>query len=133
MIEQDYILRLMREFFEALELFLQSRKSVEVKIEKLQLLYEQYVGSSEFYHTATIDEVMQQMEQFAPEQRLYRIEMLAELYFVDADLHTGPSRADLLQRALTLFRFIDCHSRVFSMDRLAKISKLEKQLGLQES
>ena len=84
MIEQDYILRLMREFFEALELLLRSRKSVEIKIEKLQQLYEQYVGPADFYHAAPMEEVMASFERFKPEERLYKMEMLAELYFVDA-------------------------------------------------
>lgn len=129
MIEQDYILRLMREFFEALELLLRSKKSVEIKIEKLQQLYEQYVGPADFYHAAPMEEVMASFERFKPEERLYKMEMLAELYFVDADWHTGPARDELMQRALNMFRFVDRHGKTYSMDRLQKISQLEKQLA----
>ena len=56
-------------------------------------------------------------------------EMLAELYFVDADWHTGPARDELMQRALTMFRFVDRHGKTYSMDRLQKISQLEKKLA----
>jgi len=129
MIEQDYILRLLREFFEALELLLQNKKSVEIKIEKLQQLYDQYVGSSEFYHTASMDQVMTSFEKFPPEQRLHRMEMLAELYYVDADWHTGPSRDELMHRSLALFRFVDRHSKTYSFDRLNKITHIEKSLA----
>ena len=40
MLEQDYIMRLVREFFEALELFIRQKRPIEVKIENLRALYD---------------------------------------------------------------------------------------------
>lgn len=132
MLEQDYIMRLVREFFEALELFLLRREAVEVKAERLQTLYNQYVGPADFYRTAEMSDVMQSFERFDQYERLHRMEMLAELYYVDADLHTGPQRQHLLSQSLQLFRFIDRHSGVYSFDRLNKINRLERALTEKE-
>jgi hypothetical protein len=129
MLEQDYIMRLVREFFEALELFIRQKRPIEVKIENLRALYDQYVGPAAFYQTAEMADVMDSFGRFEESQRIHRMEMLAELYYIDADLHTGPQRDDLLNRALTLFRYIDSHSDTFSFDRLNKINRLEKSLN----
>ena len=74
-------------------------------------------------------DVMDSFGRFEESQRIHRMEMLAELFYIDADLHTGPQRDDLLNRALTLFRYIDSHSDTFSFDRLNKINRLEKSLN----
>ena len=129
MLQQDYIMRLIREFMAALQRFLQ-KKEGEDKQEALKDLYRQYLGDYELYHITTMDETMQSFEQFPVEQRIHRMEMLAELYYVEADMKSEPTRSELLQRALMLFRFIDQHGKTYSFDRVEKIDLIVKKLNI---
>lgn len=87
MLEKDYIMRLVREFGEAVALLL--NKSVKKQQEEIQHMYNGYVYSYEFYHTAALEDVMDSFGQFPEDERLPRMEMLARLYYVEADLKTG--------------------------------------------
>lgn len=119
-------MRLVREFFEALELL--KRKDLKERKDELERMYGQYVGPYAFYHTASVTEIMDSMEQFAPEERLPRLEMLAELYYTETALVSGPMRTMLLEKALSLFNFIDGHGQTYDMTRLGKIAEIKKQL-----
>ena len=74
MIQQDYILRIIREFMEALQLFVSRQKDIKKKEEKILELYTAYVGDPVFYHTAAMDDVMDSFTQWPVEERLYRME-----------------------------------------------------------
>jgi len=95
----------------------------------LHEMYEMYVGPYEFYQGASNDEVMKSFEKYPEEQRIHRMEMLAELYYVEAGMRTQPFKDILLQRALPLFEFIDRHSGVYSFDRLRKIDDIKKRIN----
>lgn len=128
MIQQDYIMRIIREFMEALQLYVSRQKDVKKKQEKILELYDSYVGDHVFYHTATMDDVMDSFTQWPVEERLYRMEMLAELYYAETEIMTGPMRELLLERAMQMFVFIDRNSRTFSFDRQSKISRIQEIL-----
>ncbi|MBQ1774459.1 MAG: hypothetical protein IIZ97_09550 [Prevotella sp.] len=128
MLQQDYILRIIREFMEALQLYVSRQKDVKKKQEKILELYDSYVGDHVFYHTATMDDVMDSFTQWPVEERLYRMEMLAELYYAETEVKTGPMRQMLLERAMQMFVFIDRNSRTFSFDRQSKISRIQEIL-----
>jgi len=72
------------------------------------------------------------MAGFPENERLHRMEMLAELYYVEADLVVGPSRNMLLDKALSLFRFITLHDRTYDIMRLQKIAAIKKRLSEDE-
>jgi len=127
MLQRDYFLRLIREFAEALELML-NKKNAEQQREEVKELYRQYVGPYEFYHTATIDEVMQSMEQFPEDERTDRLEMLAELCYAEASLLTGPTRQMLEEKAYMLFDFVNTHSATFSIARQQKLALLKQAI-----
>jgi metal-responsive CopG/Arc/MetJ family transcriptional regulator len=127
MLQQDYIMRLIREFMAALQRFLEKNEG-ENKQEALRDLYRQYLGEYELYHTTTMEEVMQSFERFPQEQRIHRMEMLAELYYAETEVKTGPMRQMLLERAMQMFVFIDRNSRTFSFDRQSKISRIQEIL-----
>ena len=130
MLQQDYIMRLIREFFAALERALE-KKEIESRSEAIHLMYEQYLGHPyEFFQGSSMEEVMEAINQYPEEQRIHRMEMLAELYYVEADMRATPFRAELHRRALLLFHFIDSHSGLFSFDRRNKIEKIEKELSV---
>lgn len=124
MLQQDYFMRLLREFAEALQLLL-NKKGHDRQMEEIQAMYNRYIGnSSEFFHTASIDEVMTSFDRFHEDERISRMEMLADLYYAEAGLTTTPSRAILLERALTLYVYVDANSRTYSIGRLEKISRI---------
>ena len=58
-------------------------------------------------------------------ERIYRIEMLAELYYREADLKSEPMREDLLDKAFKLFSFVDRNSKTFSFERINKINEIQ--------
>lgn len=124
MLQQDYFMRLLCEFAEALQLLL-NKKDHDRQMEEMQAMYNRYIGnSSEFFHTASIDEVMTSFDRFHEDERISRMEMLADLYYAEAGLTTTPSRAILLERALTLYVYVDANSRTYSIGRLEKISRI---------
>ena len=130
MLQQDYFLRLIREFFAALQRALE-KNEIEDRTKAIHELYEQYVGSYEFYQDATIEEVMTDIERYPENQRIQRLEMLAELYYVEASLRVPPFIEHLYNQAYLLFRFIDTNSGVYSIERKQKIAEIEKKLKIE--
>ena len=128
MLQQDYIMRLIREFFAALQRLLE-KNEIEDKTKALHEMYEQYLGPYEFYQGASMDEVMQSFEKFPEEQRIHRMEMLAELYYVESNMRALPFNDILRRRDLPLFEWIDRHSGVYSFDRLRKMDDIKKRLN----
>lgn len=128
MLERDYIMRLVREFGRALELLLKN-KDREQQREEMRSMYNQYVGPYEFYHTAAVEDVMDSFGQFPEGERLERMEMLAELYYAEADMLSGPMGDMLLEKALVLFEFVDRHSRTYSIERLTRIGNIRLKLA----
>ena len=121
MLQQDYFLRILEEFGRALGLFTQNKKDIALKQQEILKLYDSYVGDNIFYHTGTMDDIMDSFGRFPEEERLDRMEMLAELYYAESDLKTGPARDVLLDKARKLFIFIDHHSRALSLSRQQRI------------
>jgi hypothetical protein len=128
MLQRDYILRLIQEFAAALQRLIE-KKEIEDITEKLDKMYDQYIGPHAFYQTAEMDDVMDSFSRFNDNERMDRMEMLAQLYYVEADMKSEPTRTMLLQRALLLFDFIDRNGKTFSFDRRAKIDKIVKAIG----
>ena len=127
MLQQDYIMRLIQEFAAALRRVLH-KKEIEDRSEAIRDLYQQYLDGYEEYHISTMDEVMQSFTRYETDQRIYRMEMLAELYYVEADMKSEPTRTQLLERSLMLFSFIDSHSKTLSFERQQKIGEIKKRL-----
>lgn len=129
MLQRDYILRIIKEFLEALELVVRDKKDYAETEKRLTELYRTYLDAPEFYRTATMDDVMDSFTRYPEDERLDRIEMLANLYYVDGGMKTGVSREFFMKRALRLFVFIDSHSRTYSFDRVSKIDAIKKELS----
>lgn len=124
MLQRDYIQRLIREFMAALQRLIEKNEAGE-RQEEARRLFTQYVGDYTFYHTATLEDVMQSFGKYPEEERLERINMLAELYYAEADSLSEPARTAVLDRAFMLFDFIDRHSRTYSPDRLKKMDDID--------
>ncbi len=129
MLQRDYIQRLIREFMAALERMLEKNEG-ESRREEIRELYNQYVGPYAFYHVATIDDVMKAMAGIDDEEkRLSKMEMLAELYYREADLESKPMRDQLLENAFMLFDYVETHGDTYSIDRRNKMGIIRQQLG----
>lgn len=128
MLQRDYLVRLVHEFAQALQL-LRNRKDREKQLEEMREMYRQYLGGPyEFWHTAELDDVMDAIGQFPEEERLDRLEMLAELYYAESALHSLPIRDLLLDKAFHIFDYCDLHSDTFSIERQQKIAEIRRQL-----
>ena len=129
MLQRDYIQRLIREFMSALERMLE-KKEVTTRREKIKELYHQYVGPYAFYSIATIDDVMRAMAGIADEEkRLMKMDMLAELYYYEADTVGQPTRDELLNKAFMLFDYVEVHGDTFSIDRRNKMKLIKDEIG----
>lgn len=127
MLQRDYIERLIQEFARALALLLR-KPQLEKRRKELENMYDQYVGPYLVLSPATIDEVMTYMERFAPEERLQRMDMLAELYLAEADTVGKITADDLLQKAYFLFDYIQREGNTFSLDHQQKMLDISKRL-----
>ena len=128
MLQRDYIMRLIREFLAALERFL-NKKEVTDRREEIKKLYEQFVGPYTLYHNATIDEVMTALQGEDEEHRFYKMQILAELFNVEADTESKPFSDFLLEKSYALFDFIDKNGKEYSLDRRHKMETIKKRLG----
>jgi hypothetical protein len=120
-------MRLIREFMAALQRILE-KKEIKSRREKLQELYDKYVGPYSFYYEADIDAVMKAMSEFPESERIYRMEMLAELYYAEADTVGNPDRDFLLNKAYVLYDHIDRFGRTYSFDRKNKMLAIKSIL-----
>ncbi|ETD18425.1 MULTISPECIES: hypothetical protein [Prevotellaceae] len=127
MLQRDYIMRLIREFMAALERFL-NKKEVTDRREEIKKLYEQYVGPYALYHNATIDEVMAALQGEDEEHRFYKMQILAELFNVEADIESKPFSDFLLEKSYALFDFIDKNGKEYSLDRRRKMETIRQRL-----
>lgn len=128
MLQRDYILRLIREFMAALERMLE-KKEVANRREEIKQLYEQYVGPYALYHNATIDEVLLALAGMDDEQRLPRMEMLAELFYAEADTVSNPERDFLLEKAFALFSIIEREGKTYSLKRRWKMQDIQERIS----
>lgn len=128
MLQRDYILRLIREFMAALERMLE-KKEVTDRREEIKQLYEQYVGPYALYHNATTDEVLLALAGMDEEQRLPRMEMLAELFYAEADTVSNPERDFLLEKAFALFSIIEREGKTYSLKRRWKMQDIQERIS----
>ena len=128
MLQRDYILRLIREFMAAIERMLE-KKEVADRREEIKQLYEQYVGPYALYHNATTDEVLLALAGIDEEQRLPRMEMLAELFYAEADTVSNPERDFLLEKAFALFSIIERDGKTYSLKRRWKMQDIQERIS----
>lgn len=128
MLQRDYILRLIREFMAAIERMLR-KKEIADRREEIKQLYEQYVGPYALYRNATTDEVMLALAGLDPEQRMARMEMLAELFYVEADTVSFPDNEFLLEKAFALFSVTEKEGKTYSMRRRWKMQDILERTG----
>lgn len=127
MIQQDYFLRIIEEFMAALSQFLEKKE--DERDDAMKDLYRQYVGDYELLRNMSIDELLAYShEQWKSDERVRRLEMLAELLYTEAGYKVNPLRSMLMDKALLLYKYVDVNSDTYSVDRKRKISNLNNNI-----
>jgi hypothetical protein len=128
MIEKDYILRILQQFFEDLNTFI-NRKNKKDLEEDIVSFYNTYVGDYSFYHTAEINNIINSLDKYTDDEKLYRMQILAELFLQEAQLKTVENtKYTLLKKSLTLWECIDSKSNTYSIERIKKIEFIRSKL-----
>jgi len=129
MLQRDYIVRLVREFMEALRRVLE--KDETARQDALLQLYSQYVGDATLFHQLSVDEIFDYLAANEPDsaRRDCKIEMLAELFLAEGDLQTGPLREMLHAKSFAFFDYLSAHSTTYSLDRIEKMARLRKEIS----
>jgi hypothetical protein len=133
MLQRDYIMRLVREFVEALEKLIEERDKKEESELQLQLqsIYRAYFNHPHtFYYEQDAEYILNDLRQnYEGEEFLTRIDMLSQLIYQDALLKEREEQVYLLRKSLYLLNYLDSHSDTFSFERRGKISEIEKKIG----
>ena len=131
MLQRDYIMRLIEEFLSALQRMLE-KKEITSRRETLEKLYDQYVGPHDFYHMATLDDVFKALAGEDAEHRAMKIQMLAELYYYDAQMETEPLRKMLLQKAYAMYDWLQEHEQTYSPMRVKRVEEIRKAMSIND-
>ena len=129
MLQRDYFIRLIEEFNAAISRFL-TKKDDELKRDKdLKDLYRQYVGEYDDLRNLSIDELLTYAkEQWKEEERIDKINMVAELLYAEGSYKGQPLRQILLEKAYALFDYVEANDSTFSIDRRQKMEAMRQEL-----
>jgi len=130
MLQRDYFIRLIEEFNAAISRFL-TKKDDDLKRDKdLKDLYRQYVGEYDDLRNLSVDELLTYAkEQWNEEERIDKINMVAELLYAEGSYKGQPLRQILLEKAYALFDYVEANDSTFSIDRRQKMEAMRQELG----
>ena len=129
MLQKDYFIRLIEEFAIAIQRFLEKAEGKRTD-EDLKELYREYVGLFQDLRNLSAEEAVEYASRTWEEsEQMPRLEMLAELWYVEASYKQQPLKDVLLEKALRLFQYVDRHSTEYSLVRLSKMDKIISQMG----
>ena len=129
MLQRDYFIRLIEEFNAAISRFL-TKKDDDLKRDKdLKDLYRQYVGEYDDLRNLSVDELLTYAkEQWDEEERIDKINMVAELLYAEGSYKGQPLRQILLEKAYALFDYVEANDSTFSIDRRQKMEAMRQEL-----
>ena len=123
MLQKDYFIRLIEEFTIAIQRFLEKAEGKRTD-EDLKELYREYVGLFQDLRNLSVEEAVEYARRTWEEsEQMPRLEMLAELWYVEASYKQQPLKDVLLEKALRLFQYVDRHSTEYSLVRLQKMDE----------
>lgn len=130
MLQRDYFIRLIEEFNAAISRFL-TKKDDELKRDKdLKDLYRQYVGEYDDLRNLSVDELLTYAkEQWEEEERIDKINMVAELLYAEGSYKGQPLRQMLMEKSYRLFDYVEANGSTFSIDRRQKMEAMRQELG----
>ena len=126
-------MRLLQQFFEALEKLVEERdkkNGPELQLQ-LQSIYRAYFNHPPtFYYDQDAEYILNEMRQnYGGEELLTRINMLSELLHQDALLKEPEEQKYLLRKSLFLLKYLDEHSNTFAFVRKGNIGEIESIVG----
>jgi len=129
MLQRDYFIRLIEEFNAAISRFL-TKKDDELKRDKdLKDLYRQYVGEYDDLRNLSVDELLiYAKEQWKEEERIDKINMVAELLYAEGSYKGQPLRQMLMEKSYRLFDYVEANGSTFSIDRRQKMEAMRQEL-----
>ena len=135
MVERDYIMRLLQDFFtmiaKLIRLKVEEPDTTRVQ-ERFNEVYRQFFRNSakHFYDTdreALLDELAR--EELSETEQHAMIQMLSELLYQDGLIKKDiMEKCMLLDKSLFLMQYLERHSKTFSWDREQKMSDIIKIL-----
>ena len=130
MLQRDYFIRLIEEFNAAISRFL-TKKDDELKRDKdLKDLYRQYVGEYDDLRNLSVDELLTYAkEQWKEEERIDKINMVAELLYAEGSYKGQPLRQMLMEKSYRLFDYVEANGSTFSIDRRQKMEAMRQELA----
>lgn len=129
MLQRDYFIRLIEEFNAAISRFL-TKKDDDLKRDKdLKDLYRQYVGEYDDLRNLSVDELLTYAkEQWKEEERIDKINMVAELLYAEGSYKGQPLRQMLMEKSYRLFDYVEANGSTFSIDRRQKMEAMRQEL-----
>ena len=130
MLQRDYFIRLIEEFNAAISRFL-TKKDDDLKRDKdLKDLYRQYVGEYDDLRNLSVDELLTYAkEQWEEEERIDKINMVAELLYAEGSYKGQPLRQILQEKAYALFDYVEANGSTFSINRHQKMEAMRQELS----
>lgn len=136
MIEQDYLLKIMQEFIDAIGKILRRPNEDDRAAERRMQAHFDAISQQFFRHPTThflrlekediLDDLLAESD---PRRTEGRAQMLAELLYRNALIKTSHmERLDLLEKSLYLFAYIGRTSRTYSWDRERKMADIRRRL-----
>ncbi len=128
MLQQDYFLRLIEEFQLALARVL-GIKDKDKKDAKIRDLYRQYVGNYDDIRNLAFEELLTfAQDQWKENERMERLNFVAELLYTEAGYNAYPLRGMLMEKAFKIYAYLDAHSGVMSITRRQKMEEIKGEL-----
>lgn len=125
MIQKDYYLRMIEEFGRALANFMERRHDDARRDREMADLYRQYVGDYTLVRNLSLEETMVYAhDQWADDERIGRLGMLAELLYAEATYRAVPISTLLYDKAYRLYDYVETHGDTYSIDRHNKMEAI---------
>lgn len=129
MIQKDYFLRMIEEFGRALANFMERRHDDARRDREMADLYRQYVGDYTLVRNLSVEETMVYAhDQWADDERIGRLGMLAELLYAEATYRAAPLSTLLYDKAYKLYDYVETHGDTYSIDRHNKMEAIRRIL-----
>ena len=137
MIERDFLMRILQEFFEAIAKVVRhdspgQEPDVSHMQERFNEIYRQFFHiSAEHYYQSSKENILDELknENYSEKDTFAKAQMLSELLYQDAIIKTNfQEKYDLLEKSLFLLEYLNYYSKTFSWDRNQRITDIKKIL-----
>lgn len=121
MLQRDYIMRILQQFYDALHKLVNNIEAEKIEDVQLQFngMYLNYLKKdSSFFYEKDISTILQFLGEGEDKDSLAKINMLTELLYNDALLNQNPEmKQNLLSKTLELLMLIKSKDKTFSAER----------------